>query len=566
MSKINLVCENLSYSVESKKLFSNIFASFGNEKVGLIGANGTGKTTLLKIIIGELTPQTGIIHKTCKIGYMPQNFVVNQDETIAQVFGIKQKMDALEKINSGSALPSNFEIVGDDWDVIERAKELLHRCKLDDLELSRQIKTLSGGQTTRVFLARLLMDKTNESVEPNFLILDEPTNNLDSESRLALYDVIKKFNGGMLVVSHDRELLSLMDQIIELSPLGLKTYGGNYADYVEQKRVEQEALEQDLIDAQKHLSKTKRVIQETKEKYEKRVSMGNKARRSGSQPKMLLDYFKNRAEATKSKLEERTDKQISTAKDNLLIAKSKLEQKELLDFELEATRVHNTKLVLEIQNLFFAYPECQPMEDSIGALVVSLSNHRLEGDGPRPIIKDFSMTLVGPKRISIAGKNGSGKTTLLKLIMGQLIPTSGCIKVGVQHCAYLDQALSVLNPDQTILENFKRLNPNVKETDCRLRLAAFLFAHDDALKLVGNLSGGEKMRAALACVLMGDTPPQLILLDEPTNNMDLESIASIERALRSYKGALLAVSHDATFLQNIGVEDKIEMIRFKKVS
>jgi ATPase subunit of ABC transporter with duplicated ATPase domains len=191
--------------------------------------------------------------------------------------------------------------------------------------------------------------------------------------------------------------------------------------------------------------------------------------------------------------------------------------------------------VLDIQGLVFAYP------------------------GHAPIISDFKMTVVGAKRVAISGKNGSGKTTLLKLIMGQLIPTSGTIKVGVQHRAYLDQTLSVLDSDQTILENFRRLNPDVQETDCRLRLATFLFVYDDVNKLVSNLSGGEKMRAALACILMGDTPPQLIMLDEPTNNVDLESIASIEQALANYKGALIVVSHDVTFLQNIGVEETIEL-------
>jgi ATPase subunit of ABC transporter with duplicated ATPase domains len=529
MLKRNVVCESLSYSVDTKKLFSNLSIAFGSEKTGLVGSNGVGKTTLLRLIVGELIPQAGVVHANGNIGYMPQNFVINQDQTIAQVFGIDQKIAALERMNSGIGNQDDFELIGDDWDVAERAKELLQRCNLAALDLLRQIKTLSGGQVTRVFFARLLMNKAD------FLILDEPTNNLDSESRLALYDAIKHFDGGLLVVSHDRQLLTLMDQIVELSPLGLKTYGGNYTDYVEQKMVEQEALEQDLVDAQKQLSKTKKTVQLSKERYDQHASRGKKKGREGGIPQIKLGAMKERAEKTKSKLEARTDKQMDAASDKLAAAKSKLEQKELLDFELEATRVHNTKLVLEIEHLAFAYP------------------------GQPPVLTDFNMTLVGPKRIAITGKNGSGKTTLLKLIMGQCTPTRGSIKVGVQHCAYLDQALSVLSPNQTILENFKRLNPTVKETDCRLRLAAFLFAHDDALKLVGNLSGGEKMRAALACVLMGDTPPQLILLDEPTNNMDLASIASIERALSRYKGALLAVSHDVTFLQNIGVDAAIAL-------
>jgi len=531
MFKRNLVCENLSYSFGNKDLFKKLSLSFGCEKTGLVGSNGTGKTTLLKIIMGELSPQTGTVNISCKIGYLPQNFITNQDQTIAEVFGINQKISALERMNSGLCDQHDFEIIDDDWDVVERACKLLQQFNLGEMDLSRQIKTLSGGQLTRVFFARLLMNKND------FLILDEPTNNLDSESRLALYDVIKNFNGGLLIVSHDRQLLTLMDQIIELSPLEVKTYGGNYSDYIEQKSIVLTAREQDLVDTQKQLSKIKKTVQMSKERYEQRASRGKKKGREGGIPKILLGAMKNHAEKTKSKLEAMTDKQIASAKNKLAIAKSKIEQQESLDFELEATRVYNTKLVLDIHNLIFAYPE------------------------HTPTILNFNMSLVGPKRIAIAGKNGCGKTTLLKLIMGQLEPASGIIKIGVQHCAYLDQALSVLNPHTTILDNFKQLNSSVKETDCRLRLAAFLFAHDDALKLVSNLSGGEKMRAALACVLMGDTPPQLILLDEPTNNMDLASIASIEKALRSYKGALIAVSHDTMFLQNIGIEEKIELTK-----
>ena len=529
MLKSNLICKNLSYSVIKKKLFRNISLSLGNEKTGLVGSNGVGKTTLLRLIVQELIPQSGEVCVSGNVGYLPQNFVVNQDQTISEVFGIDQKIESLKKINDGLGSQHDFEIVGDDWDVVERTKKILHECKLDELDLSRQIKTLSGGQVTRVFFARLMVNKAD------FLILDEPTNNLDSESRLALYEMIKSFDGGILVVSHDRKLLELMDQIIEMSPLGIKTYGGNYTDFIEQKRIEQEALEQDFVDAKKHLKKTKRNVQLSKERYEQRVQMGNKSRRSGGQPKMFLDYHKQRAEKTKSKLEGRTDKQLEMASDKLDTVKSKFEQKELLDFKLEATMVHNTKLVLEIQNLIFAYPGCDQ------------------------VIFDFNMTLVGPRRVAISGNNGSGKTTLLKLIMGQLSPTGGTMKIGVEHCAYLDQDLSVLNRHQTILENFQRLNPNVKDADCRLRLAAFLFVRDDVFKLVGDLSGGEKMRAALACVLMGDLPPQLVLLDEPTNNMDFESIASVESALRVYKGALLVVSHDTTFLKNIGVEEEIEL-------
>ena len=217
--------------------------------------------------------------------------------------------------------------------------------------------------------------------------------------------------------------------------------------------------------------------------------------------------------------------------------------------------IKELKLIdVEIKNLTFDYPWSARPKCFAQAKRIEGSNHT-----NTPIIKDFNLTLKGPKRIAICGPNGSGKTTLLKLITKQLNPTSGSIKIGVEGFAYLDQKISILDPQQTILQNFERLNPEVLHGYCRQRLATFLFRNEDALKLVENLSGGEKLRAALACVLMGEKPPQLILLDEPTNNMDLESIASIESALQNYKGALIVVSHDETFLKNICIEEKISL-------
>jgi ATPase subunit of ABC transporter with duplicated ATPase domains len=525
-----LIGEHLSYTIGTRTLFHDITISFGNEKTGLIGDNGTGKTTLLRLLLGQLNPDNGGVYTHGNVGYLPQDFVVHVQDTIAQVLNVERKIQALHAIEAGTGTAHDQEIIGDDWDIIERTHALFSQLGLAHLALTRKLETLSGGEITRVFLASVLLKK------PDFLILDEPTNNLDKPSRQALYETLRSFNGGLLVVSHDRKLLQLMDRIVELSSLGLKIYGGNYAAYVAQKQLEQEAKERQLVDAQKALKKTKKIIQKTKERHEKQASKAKKERRFGGQPKILLNAARERSEKTKSKLEERTDKLLKRVHEQLGKAKVQLERKELLDFALKATRVHSTKKVLEISDLTFAYPSSAP------------------------IIHDFNLVMVGPKRLAIIGQNGSGKTTLLKLIANQLQPTAGTIFLGVQPVVYLDQHLNILDFHKTVLENFKRLNPDEKETECRARLAIFLFSADDALKKVENLSGGEKMRAALACMLMGQQAPQFIVLDEPTNNMDLASIASIENALNYYRGALIVVSHDETFLHNIGVEEKIELV------
>jgi ATPase subunit of ABC transporter with duplicated ATPase domains len=521
-----LVGENLSYAVAGRVLLDGVTISLGKEKTGLVGDNGTGKTTLAKILVGQLKPAAGKVYRNGKIGYLPQDFKLLDEQTVASVLGIDEKIESIQHVDAGSGQERDFETIGDDWNIAERTKILLDSVGLGNLSFDRKIKTLSGGQTTRIVFTSLLLQN------PGFIILDEPTNNLDAASRQALCRAITNFDGGVLVISHDRELLGLMDQIVELSSLGVKTYGGSYDAYASQKEVEQEALQRHVDEAKDSLRKTKKTVQKSKEKFDQKTSRGKKQRRSGCELKMFYDAQKTRSEKTKSKQVGVADKLVHGAREKLAAARQGVEDKKYLDFKLEATKVHKTKLVLKIKNLEFSYPGI-----------------------PKPIFDGFNLTLVGPQRISISGPNGSGKTTLLKLITGEISPGSGTIKLGVDRCAYLDQNVEILDPNLTVLENFERMNPDVGATDCRLRLAAFLFDHENALKVVKNLSGGEKLRAGLACVLMSDAPPQLVVLDEPTNNMDLSSIKSIENALQCYQGALIVVSHDEVFLKKIDVSE-----------
>lgn len=523
-----IVCNNLSYSIDTKQILSSLSFSLAQSKIGLVGSNGVGKTTLIRLLVGQLEPTSGSISVHGTIGYMPQDCSSYGHGSIATVLGVEQKLRAIEAISKGHGALNDFDTVGEDWGMRERILKIMNQVDLGYLLVTRNFTTLSGGEKTRVLFAKLLLNC------PDFLVLDEPTNNMDACSRTALYSLINEFKGGILVVSHDRQLLNFMHQIAELSTLGLKLYGGNFDDYKQQKQIEQSALEADIIDAQKQLIKTKRVVQQSKEKFDKRASMGSKKRREGSQPKILLDYHKERAETTKSKLEAQSDKQLSAAQQKLNTAKVKLEQKHHLDFDVEATRVPNGKIVLDLQHVCFDYPN------------------------GRQIISELDLTIVGPQHIAICGDNGSGKSTLMKLIMKQLEPTSGSVAVGVEQVAYLDQNLSILDHNQNIVTNFNRLNRTILESDCRTRLATFLFTHEMVDKPMSSLSGGEKMRAAMACIFMGK-PPQLILLDEPTNNMDLERIQALESALSNYKGALLVVSHDKQFFENIGIGSYVQI-------
>ena len=217
-------------------------------------------------------------------------------------------------------------------------------------------------------------------------------------------------------------------------------------------------------------------------------------------------------------------------------ARRQIDIKEALKLNLLKTQVPTGKRVLQIKNLGFQYPNSK-----------------------EALFKQFNFELQGPNRMALHGPNGSGKTTLLKLIMGELTPSQGSVTHGVETVAYLDQHASVLDPKKTILENYQRLNPKATQNESHSVLAQFLFRNVQAMKPVEQLSGGEKIRAALACVLGAVHPPQLLILDEPTNHLDLHSIECIEQALQAYQGAMLVISHDKVFLENLGIQASIRI-------
>lgn len=522
-----IVAQNVSYAIHDQLLLSNISVTLGLQKTGLIGKNGVGKSTLLKLFVGQLQPSSGIIQRYGNIGYLPQDFLVKENKSVAQALRIDKEIDAIKRVESGTYQDSDIDVIGNDWDIVQQATILLAKLGLDSISLDRSVESLSGGELTRIGLAEIFLQKFD------LIILDEPTNNLDRKAREGLYQLIRGFKGGCLIVSHDRELLNEMDQILELSSLGLNVYGGNYQQYSAQKKIEEQAKEREVADAQKFLKKTKVSVQKTKEKMQKKESGGKKKRASGSQTKMFYDAQQARSEKTQSKTTQMAEKQLQAAKERVQKAEASIEQLDNLHFDLEKTNIPATKIVVEIKNLSFHYPKSEPL------------------------FKKFNVTIRGPERIAIEGDNGSGKSTLLKLITQKLKPANGSIKIGIQTYAYLDQKTGFLDPKQTILENFQQMNPSFNVTECRTRLASLLFTKETVFKKVAILSGGERLRIALGCILLSEIPPQLIILDEPTNNMDLASIAYIERLMKNYQGALIVVSHDKTFLKNIGIEKTI---------
>lgn len=530
MTQPQILVNNICFQLPNgKNIFNDLTLAFSKQKIGLVGRNGIGKSTLLKLILGELLPSIGSIQVEGQISFLPQNPEISFDSTLAGFLECEEKINALHRIIQGSIDEKDFIILNEKWDIEKHTKEWLETFGLSHIPYDKKISLLSGGELTRLFLTKIFLSNAD------FLLLDEPTNHLDVTAREQLYRAIQTWQGGLIVVSHDRTLLNLMDQIIELSTLGAMRYGGNYDSYVIQKAIEKQANEQQLNDAKKLMKKTKNTIQDSREKHQQKQSYGRKLRRSDKIDKMGANSKKGRSERTQSKLLIKNQRLIDQAESRLQSAKEKIEMSKEIHIDLPKTQVPNGKIVLDIENLYFGY----------------IKN--------KNIIQNFSLKIQGPERIAFTGNNGSGKTTLVKLILKQLQPQSGKIYIGTQYVRYLDQNASLLDPHLSVLDNFLKLNPDAKENDAYRHLASFLFRNVDALKSVKNLSGGEKLRALLACVLMSSHPPQLLILDEPTNHLDIHSLKSIESAISHYQGALIVISHDKTFLKNIGVEKMISM-------
>ncbi|MBL8543389.1 MAG: ABC-F family ATP-binding cassette domain-containing protein [Hyphomonadaceae bacterium] len=522
----SITLSKLSWATpDGRVLFSGLDLSFGAERAGLVGRNGVGKSTLLKLIAGELAPQSGKIAVRGTLGVLRQSVQTRAGERIADLFGVRQALALLGKAAAGAA--SADELANADWTLEARMQAALARVGLD-ADAETLLLVLSGGQRTRASLAALVF------AEPDFLLLDEPTNNLDRDGRAAVAELLAGWRAGAIVVSHDRALLEAMDAIVDLTSLGAARYGGNWSAYRARKAQELAAAEHDLADAEKRVAESAHVAQERAERQARRDQAGRRKAAKGDAPKILLGMMKNNAENTSGEGARLADKQRAEAAADAAAARARLEVLTSLSVSVPSTGLAAGKGVLRVEDVSAGY------------------------EAGRPIIRGLTFALTGPERVALTGRNGSGKTTLLALITGALAPWSGVVRVGASW-AMLDQHVSVLDPASSIRDNFMRINPEADENACRAALARFMFRADAALQRVGALSGGQMLRAGLACVLGGAAPPHLLILDEPTNHLDIDSIEAVEAGLRGYDGALLVVSHDEAFLENIGVTRRIEL-------
>jgi ATPase subunit of ABC transporter with duplicated ATPase domains len=514
------------FSPDGRVLFENLTLALGRERTGLVGRNGVGKTTLVALILGEAQPAAGAVTVSGRVAALRQALAPPPGARLADLLGVAGDLARLARLEAGEGRAGDLEAA--DWELPQRTDAALAELGLAGMTLDRDAVSLSGGEATRAALAALLI------AQPDFIVMDEPTNNLDADGRAAVATMLERWRGGALVVSHDRALLRRMDRIVELTSLGANVYGGGYDLYAARKTEAEAAAERDLAAAEQTLARTDRGIQQTRERQARRDAAGKRARAKGDAPKILLNAQRQRAEETGARQSRLAERLRVEAEQDLAEARARIERVRRLAFELPPSGLPEGRQVLSFEDVRFAWP------------------------GGTPVLDSVTFRLVGPERVAVTGPNGAGKTTLIRLATGALAPTAGVVRRPVP-AVLLDQRAALLHDDETLLENFRRLNPAADDNAAHTALARFVFRNVTALKPASALSGGERLRAALACTLMAARPPQLIILDEPTNHLDLDSIAAVEAALAAYDGALIVVSHDRDFLAAIGVERELAL-------
>lgn len=529
---IMIILQDITYLHPNRDL---LFADLNviinkHDKIALIGNNGVGKSSLLNIIAGNLVLSKGLVKTDSKPYYVPQIFGQFNDYTVAQALQIEDKLQALKEILNGQVTEENLALLNDDWAIEERCKSAFAHWKLDEVSLSQKMESLSGGQKTKVFLAGIRIH------QPEIILLDEPSNHLDTLSRKILYNDIVTSRKTLVVVSHDRTLLNLLNVVFELDKRGIAIYGGNYDFYAAQKALEGEALTQTLKNKEKMFRKAKETEKEAVERQQKLDARGKKKQEKAGVPTIFMNTLRNNAEKSTSRMKDVHAEKTTAISEELTQLRKELPAIDKMKMDFDSSALHKGKILIEAKNLNFGYHDQLLWKEAL------------------------SFQIKSGERLAITGGNGSGKTTLIKMILGQFEPQSGSIERADVQSIYMDQDYSLIDPALQVYEQAQQFNSGaLQEHEIKIRLNRFLFTKEDWDKPCKALSGGEKMRLMLCALTISNQAPDMIILDEPTNNLDLQNIEILTAALNEYQGTLLVVSHDEYFLKQINVEHSIDI-------
>ena len=493
--------------------------TFTTGRTGLVGRNGAGKSTLLRLIAGVLSPTSGTVDAVGDVGYLPQTLTPTSSTTVAELLGIDHVIRALRAIEAGDIDERHFDTVGDDWDIESRADESLQRIGFTAADLDRRVGQVSGGEAMLIAVTGLRIRGTA------ITLLDEPTNNLDQLARATLTGLVDSWAGTLVVVSHDLALLEHMDSIAELHAGSLTVFGGLYSAWREQQDQEQEAAVQGARSAQQALKVEKRQRIEAETKLARRARAAKKAQRDGGIPKIVAGGLANKAQGSAGAMRTMLGDKVQAAQAALDAADARVREDEHIHLELPDPDVPRGRRLVEFR------------------------------DGDRTIV------IQGPERVALIGPNGAGKSRLVEQLVRRAEPAAGRPR-GVlltDRVGYLPQRLDGLDEAASALENVRGVAPGVAPGTIRHGLARLLLRGASVDRPVTSLSGGERFRVSLARLLFADPPTQLLVLDEPTNNLDIASLDQLVEALGAYQGALLIVSHDQVFLDRVGVDSTIEL-------
>ncbi|MFK0371004.1 ABC-F family ATP-binding cassette domain-containing protein [Enterobacter sichuanensis] len=482
----------------------------------LVGRNGSGKTRLLRMLAGRDEPASGHIERFGSHLYVAQQHAISAQTTLAELLGYEAIFAARKRIDSGDYQPDDLDILDGHWDLAERLSEAFIHAQLPAFDPDKPAGELSGGERIRALLCGAF------TADADFLLLDEPTNHLDRQSRAWFYDQLRRFQGGVLVASHDRELLEQVPRILELSASGLRSYGGNYADYTHQRDTEQQAARAALEHAATERKRTRARMQKEHDDSQRRSAKTLRTVDTLNIASFERVKYKGAAKERIGSWKKQHSEQNEALNAAVNKARERVEEDNPVMFTLLGSQIPEGKQVLVLEDLVLPHVPVPPI----------------------------TLRMDGPMRVGLKGPNGCGKSTLLKTILGEIAPRSGACKVSVS-CAYLDQHLSQLDLSQSVMTHLNLSHTPLEEGVLRTRLAQLQLGADKVTLPLAELSGGERLKAALACVLWRAEATQLLLLDEPTNHLDLASVQAIEAALAGFPGALLVVSHDEAFLRGL---------------
>lgn len=515
-----LQLDHLSHVLpDGSTLFHDLHFSFAPHHIGLLGDNGVGKSLLACLLAGQLLPTQGAVRRSGSLHYVPQESDPAAYPTVADLAGAAPVLVALQRIADGSLDEADYALVGERWDAADRLQQALDEIGLGHLTPATPTASLSGGERQRIALQGAWLSQAD------WLVLDEPSNHLDAGQRARLITQLQAWPRGVLLVSHDRSLLAHIDEIVELSAHGLRSYGGNYDFYAEARAREHAALQTTLQSEKAGARRMEREAQQQAERQQRRVARGERDGRDGNQSKLLLDARKESSQDSQGKLRLRAQAAQQERQQRVQDAAARCAPASERLLLAPDSGLSNGKLLLELQDLVLPHGDTTPI----------------------------NLMISGPRRLALTGDNGSGKSTLLRVIAGQLAARSGQLRCHAR-LSWLDQHAALEQGELSALERLQQHNRSLNQGQLRTRLALLGIAGARATLASGLLSGGERMKVALATLLYADAPPQLLLLDEPDNHLDLASVQALEQMLLQYRGALLVVSHDAAFLQRLQLE------------